>query len=148
MENGGREAMLSELLNYDISGCNLQDVPKTDALFEQKLHSMNSIAKFWFERLMDGMLHPEHGYWKEMIEIPVLHKAYEEFARSVGDRYPASSSGFGKQLKKLVPWTVRTRATTGNERPWCRQFPKLEECREHFENLVCAPINWDEEVSE
>jgi hypothetical protein len=36
MNNGGREALLHELLHFDLSGINLRSVPKTTALFEQK----------------------------------------------------------------------------------------------------------------
>ena len=40
MENGGREAMLHELLEYDYSDINLREPPATEALLDQKLLSL------------------------------------------------------------------------------------------------------------
>jgi len=54
MNNGGREAMLYDLLKLDISDVNLRDAPKTEALFEQKISSMNTVQKFWYSRLYEG----------------------------------------------------------------------------------------------
>ena len=50
MDQGGREAMLYDLLERKIT-VNLRKVPKTAALFDQVVNSMTTVQKFWFERL-------------------------------------------------------------------------------------------------
>ena len=54
MDNGGREAMLYDLLKSDNSDVDLRKAPKTKALFEQKLQSMTPVQQFWYERLREG----------------------------------------------------------------------------------------------
>ena len=52
MNNGGREALLYHLLNFDLSKVNLREIPKTAALLDQKLSSLDA----------------EHGWWLDMLE--------------------------------------------------------------------------------
>jgi len=54
LDNGGREALLHYLLNYDLNGRNLRVFPQTPALMEQKVFSMTPIQKFWFGKLETG----------------------------------------------------------------------------------------------
>ena len=37
LQNGGREAFLYDLLNYDLGGVDLRNPPKSDALLSQKI---------------------------------------------------------------------------------------------------------------
>ncbi len=57
MANGGREAFLADLLAYDLDAPgapNVRIIPKTAALLEQKLRSLDPVTSWWFERLCDG----------------------------------------------------------------------------------------------
>ncbi|MGQ0444731.1 MAG: primase-helicase family protein [Beijerinckiaceae bacterium] len=54
MDNGGREALLADLLALDLDAPgspNLRVIPKTAALLEQKLRSLDAVSSWWFERL-------------------------------------------------------------------------------------------------
>ena len=63
MENGGLEALLYFLQHYDYSDINLRVFPKTKALLDQKLRSLDLVDKFWYEQLYDGILDKEHESW-------------------------------------------------------------------------------------
>jgi hypothetical protein len=60
MENGGTEAMLYDLLKVDLSKVNLRKIPQTQALMNQIEQSMDTIEKFWFEKLQSGAWRVQH----------------------------------------------------------------------------------------
>ena len=51
MANGGWEALMYYLVNYDLEGFNLRSIPHTDALVEQKIFSLDIFEKRWLEWL-------------------------------------------------------------------------------------------------
>lgn len=54
MDNGGREAFLHYLMNYDLSAFEVRNFPRTAALQDQKIMSMSPEQQWWFEKLVDG----------------------------------------------------------------------------------------------
>ena len=56
MDNGGREALLQYLLDFDISIVNLREIPKTIALIEQIIEAMSPEQAWWFDTLKNGRL--------------------------------------------------------------------------------------------
>jgi len=155
MNNGGREAMLHELLEVDLDCVNLKKIPSTEALFDQKVRTMPTAEKFWLERLQKGTLIDEHNEWEFFIIIDKLHKAYMDFADNCGDRYKLIAHQFGKKLRILCPefpgdrGMRRQRLTLSDgKRPWAYTFPSLEDCRRKFEELVKSEINWDEDMDD
>jgi hypothetical protein len=54
MNNGGREALLHHLLNFDLSKVNLRAIPKTGALLEQKIASLSPEAGWLLDLLNRG----------------------------------------------------------------------------------------------
>lgn len=103
MENGGREALLHYLLDYDLSGVNLRQFPQTEALLEQKLHTMGSVEKFWYECLMEGRIFIQDGRWNSWVIRHALHDAYVQHAKMTGERRRSTETKLGKGLHKLVP---------------------------------------------
>ena len=63
-EEGGREAMLYDLLNLDLTGFNPTKVPKTKALFDQKLRSMEPTESWVYTRLCMG-----GGFYLPIMEL-------------------------------------------------------------------------------
>jgi DNA primase len=51
MENGGYEAMMHDLLQWDCSAVNLRDVPQTEGLIRQKMETMGPVMEFWHNLL-------------------------------------------------------------------------------------------------
>ena len=58
MNNGGREALMHHLLNFDLSQVNLRSIPKTAALLDQQIESLTPEQAWWLDTLMSGELPP------------------------------------------------------------------------------------------
>jgi len=144
MQNGGREAMLYELQQLDISKINLRVFPRTEALMDQIEHSMSTVQKFWYERLCRGYLVSPQSEWGGQVEISNLYNQYLGFAEQVNDRHPLTDSLFGKELKNLCPEIVRRKPTLDSgRRGYVYRYPDLATCRKQFEKLVKMEIDWD-----
>lgn len=146
MDNGGREAMLYDLLRMDTTKANLRQAPKTQALLEQIEATMDSAGKFWFECLESGHLGNAVGEFGGFVATKSLHAVYTEFARNLNDRHPLVSSPFIKQLNKFWPQGVSPcREMVHGKRQSGYKVPTLKECRRTFEQRVQIEINWGEE---
>jgi hypothetical protein len=130
MENGGREAMLFDLLDYDLSGVDLGDIPKTAARLEQQLRSADPIEQWWYHRLVEGYIifhapqyqslntGPDTGakdpivfghLWPEKAPSDALHQEYRRYCQESGIRHPDSPTSFGMKFKKLCPSAKKIR---------------------------------------
>ena len=144
MNNGGREAMLYDLLEYDLDGIDLGKFPHTQARLDQIIASMSSVQKFWLDKLHGGVLkkYPDDEEW-ENIETTDLYDQYTDQAKSMGDRYPLSAIQFGKELSNICPGKERKRLKTPYGREWTYVFPDLETCRKAFEAFIGQEIDWE-----
>lgn len=142
MNNGGREALLHELLNLDISNINLREFPQTEALFDQKIATMTTHEKFWFECLKRGSIQPDGTYWEDFIKTRELYNLYLGFCEQMGDRYPKTDSQLSKKLRELCPGVMQTRPRSDESRGRGYQFPGLVECRDQMEKILKYPVDW------
>jgi len=145
MDNGGREALLHYLLNYDLSDIDLGVFPMTIALFENKLHSMPPFQKFWFRKLEAGAQLNNEDHWIEGI-VPV-EQFQNEFFEFIGFKKTyEDKTSIGIELRKLVPWIYRKQPTgPDGVRYYAYQFPPLKECRKFWEERIRMKIEWPEE---
>jgi hypothetical protein len=148
MDQGGREAMLYDLLEMDISGVDLRTIPRTGALLDQISYTMSTAHKFWFERLRAGTLLDHHREWEVYIITEALHQAYLEFADACGERYRLINSQFSKELRRLCPDMKRKHLTINAKQTWVLTVPDLETCRQQFEKIVKVKVNWEGDVDE
>ena len=147
MNNGGREAMLHDLLQYDYSEVDLRRFPRTEALMDQAVNSMSPVEKFWYDRLREGTLSKEDDQWNGHVPTEDLYREYIEYAKQIGSRFLLSDSQFGKEIQRLCPQKEKRRPKSehpnyGNGRKWHYFFPALEQCREAFEKLVNIQVQW------
>ena len=70
MNNGGREALLHYLLNFDLSQVNLRSIPKTAALLDQQIESLTPEQAWWLDTLMSGVLPPRSPGVNELRHLP------------------------------------------------------------------------------
>ncbi|MCE5262644.1 MAG: DUF5906 domain-containing protein [Deltaproteobacteria bacterium] len=149
MDNGGREAMLYDLLHHDISNVNLRKFPRSEALLDQIIHSMPTVKKFWYELLREGRITTtvdrlkqySTETWPNYIITANLYDLYCEFATRIGDRYKLIDTQFGKQIREICSGIVRKK----KDHDWCLYFPTLLECRRNFEKLVNIKVEWGSE---
>jgi hypothetical protein len=139
MDTGGREAMLKYLLEFDLDGFDLRTFPRTKALMDQILNSMNSVGKFWYDRLKDGRLREEDDDWKGSVEFKDFYENFLTYAGKIGDKYRATESQLGKEIRDICPAVIRRRI----KKAYHLIFPSLEECRKLFEARVNIKIDWE-----
>lgn len=161
LANGGREALLADLLSValDADGApNLRVIPKTKALLEQKVRSLDPITAWWLGRLIDGSQTHRAASWRHKVPNQTLFNDYLRTVEKLGVRRRAAETEFGIQLRRLVPGAESVRSTedvevydeqtftttTVTKRVWCLQFPSLDECRDAFEAALKQEFPWGE----
>jgi hypothetical protein len=80
MDNGGREALLYYLLNFDLSKVNLREILTTSALLDQKIASLQPEHAWWFDLLQRGQL-PGASEQANVCARDALFDDYVEHAR-------------------------------------------------------------------
>jgi hypothetical protein len=143
LSNGGKAAMLHDLLEHQIDESALRHPPSTAGKQEVMLHSLRPIERWWYEKLMNGVLLSLAAQMKEsaggrldntdvpVIEWPMvipkdtLHDDYLGFLdklRETRERRAAETE-LGIFLRKFA----NARSLRGK---W--EIDSLEECRDHW----------------
>lgn len=153
MKSGGLSNLLHELLARDISAFDHRTVPQTDALQDQKIHSLAAHEEFWFRRLSDGNLRPMHVEWSAPVQKNALIEDYLTYVQRLGAGKRASATVFSRAIERWCPGleafqaNLRGRDDNGDPRIgrdlfW--KFPPLETCREAFGRHCGGPFKWPE----
>jgi len=143
MNNGGREALLYHLLNFDLSSINLREIPKTSALLDQKVASFSIEQDWWYDVLHRGEL-PKLENGCECLKLE-LHASYLRRVEKVGRRGSprATQTTLGMFLRRVVGPGLDTQARD-NQRRYMYRFPPLKQCRDHFAKLTQSEIEWED----
>lgn len=148
MKNGGREAMLYDLMHEDLSGFNVRQIPATAALQDQKLQSMTAVEKWWLEKLTDGrLLFNDESWTTEVVKEDLVSDYYVSSQRNL------SAQELRHQLVKLLPDGFPKDGKRPNRkgirvRTWT--LPNLGACRTTFDKHFRTKHPWpvDAEVSD
>jgi Family of unknown function (DUF5906) len=150
MENGGREALLYHLLNFDLDRVNLREVPRTAALLEQQIASLTPERAWWLDILQRGKL--PFGSEAGTCPSTTLFESYSRHAQRHGSRRRSIETQLGMLLAKLVPdlrrrYHQRYRVITPRGDHERREgtiyvFPPLPRCRQIFEDLLQQRMRW------
>jgi hypothetical protein len=159
MDSGGYEALLHVLLTRDITNFNVRDVPKTEALQEQKLLSLESMEQWWYTKLQHGLILEEHGKWEqEVLKQSLIHDFTEEM-RQWNVQRRGNAVQLGRFLAHIVPGLetrqiVKALKTHVGDGIWVDEEPKrhyhyclptLEVCRKAWEDKY-GPQQWPEPI--
>ena len=160
MNNGGREAMLYDLLRADYSAIDLRQFPCTEGLLEQKIRSMGTVESFWHEILAQGRfivadedlkpLESVEYEWSESVVKTNLHNGFLRFCQNHKKTFPSTSSVFFRELKKLDPELRDTRSSCSEGRVRRLIVGDLQGCRSRWQETLGVSINWedDDQVAE
>ena len=150
MENGGVQALLHFLLERDISNVDIRKVPKTDALLEQKMRTLDPIENWLLDILQEGSLsYEEHGFvkdlgWPDEISKDQLYRCFK--AQAVGTVKHVAKSSFCMKLKKLIPAIGEVRRKMANgTRQRMFDLPSLDQCRAAFQDSLGQTIDWEDD---
>ena len=152
MNNGGREALLDYLLNFDLSQINLRKIPQTDALLEQIIESASPEHAWWFYTLQRGEL-PWGSSEDNTCPKWTLFQRYLQHANLQGARRRAVEVKIGMFLKKHVGTALKTEKKDYSiprrdhevtvQDGYVYIFPPLKECRKKFAEVMKQDIKWD-----
>ena len=145
LEGGGYEALLDDLLNFDIDSVNLRVIPKTDALLYQKERSLDPIASWWLDCLMAGSTLRVADTWEQLVRCTALFDDFIASAERIGVGRKAQETIFGRDLKRLVPGLDKRRLTIGTVRAWHYKIPPLSDCRGAWDAIMQQPGDWPSE---
>jgi hypothetical protein len=162
LDDGGLTHLLGALLRFDLATVNLREIPRTEALLDQKVHTLDSVASWWLARLRAGAPTSCSTEWADVVPVDALFNDYILVCEKIGIRRKRDETVFGKELRELMPESVdgppglrRARLTEvendvagKTRRVWKYILPTLSEAREHFERYVGQPYEWPEEKSE
>jgi hypothetical protein len=107
MENGGLAAMIHELQNREIGEFNVRAVPYSDALEEQKMHSLDNLDKWLLEVLERGYVYRSRfglaafDQWYEFAATDLLERSYQQWAGDNRIGRLASRVQLGIRLSKI-----------------------------------------------
>lgn len=160
MANGGLEALLFTLMNYDLSEFDVRTVPKTEALQDQKLHSLDPLEEWWYQKLYKGLLLEEHMHWTGEVPSSDLVRSYVEYTKSFNIVRRGNETAIGRFFRKICPkgYPRRERKmvtmsvdrgdgfgpTTMQKRIYHHMFPTLLECRDMWV-ATFGPVDWPPE---
>lgn len=155
--DGGLEAMLYDLLLRPIGSWAPRDnVPATKALVEQKVMTMDDVERWWYNKLLEGMLPNARGQWhlEQVTAIKEhLRSDYLDFAKEQRVYRPADPVAFGMRLNKLLSGemvntqvkpddTDYTVKVDRNGRASASKLPPLARCRELMELRFGSTVVW------
>lgn len=160
MANGGREGLLYDLLNLDITEYDVRKVPQTDALTEQKRRSMDIVEEWWYRCLKNGRILRYEDNWKS--SVPTAH-LYEEFKKyleqwNIFSRH-MNETIFGRELAKCTTMRkIQKRMNIEEQDPnggsyhtqkrvYVYEFPDLEDCRAEWDRKYFKE-DWSMQVQE
>ena len=175
LDNGGYEAMLHDLLNYDLTFYNPRKPPITEGLQTQRKLSLPLPEEWWRECLHRGYvfrsklgLDDFFMQWHPIMSTDVLFDSYETFARARNERHPMSREIFGKFMSRMGAKATRRRNVVvgehivdvdknpygdtqrkakliTNERPHVFSVGTLDQAREAFGRITRLETEWPTE---
>ena len=139
LTDGGYEALLYYLLNYDYNPNIVRTIPKTDGLLEQKMASMSFELKWWMECLEEGRLRGDN--WPAALLKDDFHKAYLDWCDNLNIHRRCD--------KRQLCAALRERSGVSlEEGRWAAGYtyklPPLDEARAKFEEAIGHPMKWSQ----
>ena len=147
-ERGGNRVLLAFLRHFDLSHADINVVPKTAALLDQKHASLEPFEQWWLDCLMSGRIVGSDfgGEWPDKIETDRFRSAFRRYAteRNVRARIPGDIS-LGRLLKRIAPGIRKGRERQGQDLLYVYFVPSLTECREAWGKFIGheSTIEWE-----
>lgn len=166
---GGYEAMLHDLMAYDLSRFNVRAVPNTIGLEEQKKLSLQIPQQWWLDVLHRGYVWKSKlgldyfGEWHDTESTDLLFDSYIEYANARRDLRPMDREQFGKFMVEMKAAPTRRRNLVVGERlsdvrqaelirkpglSYGYRLGTLEVARAGFILATRLPVDWEGGVTD
>jgi len=150
MENGGYAYFLKYLMEYDISGVDLNTAPVTQGLMDQKHASLEPEKEWWFECLRANELLGDTFDGPMPHAIPT-NRRYEAFLtwarkRNIRSRIPGKQK-FNEVMRVISPsQTEPVKMTPEHSGDATRSFKNegIERLRLDWETYIGGSMNWSD----
>jgi len=157
LDSGGLENLLHFLMTLDLSDYEVRRVPQTQALQEQKIHSMEPEVQWLFEKVWEGRILRTDQAWPEKVVKDEFYDNYIVELRQTGRNYLLSRTAFGKFLSRTFPkgWpeskqemcdisitTAEGWSQTVKRRTYVYYLPPLTTLRDHWDRNMGGPYDW------
>jgi hypothetical protein len=154
MSDGGREALLHHLLNFDLATVDLRTIPKTEALLEQIIETATPEQAWWLDTLKQGKL-PWGIAETNTCPKKTLFRRYVQHADLQGVRRRAIEVKIGIFLTRYVGPGLKSDQKKRysiyhrnghrlNETGWIYTFPSLADCRQRFAQEIQQDLVWED----
>jgi hypothetical protein len=154
LNQGGRAAMLHELLQYDGSAINLRAAPHTEALRHQKVLSLSPNERWLFDKLMAGRWLPEHDEYEPFVAKDALHEDYVRTLQKAGVERRSTETELGMFMTRMLgtgmdDHAIKTgRKTVAGRRQRGWTMPNLSDLRAAFDRATRSQHPWPPETPE
>lgn len=139
-----QSAFLYAMLDRDITGFHTGDIPESEALKDQRLHSLDSAGKWMVDSISAGGFEAKGDRgevyiekWKEEIKAKTLFDSFIFWCdtQKVGEYGRMTRQGFGRRLNK---WGFSGRKSDGNIVRHIMTLDKAKEAVESVESITIA----------
>jgi len=152
-------ALIYYLQRKDLTKFNVRAKPNTNEHLEQKLKSLQGVARYWFEALAAGSLCRTHqfdflfdeNWWSVSTFVPsaILAQRYIEFNRNAERHQTVQIADVTKTIRELCPSARVSRQVSKPTGAFKKRqlrgllLPCLDDARLDFERVIGGKIDWD-----
>jgi len=161
LNNGGYEALLHYLMNYDVTQVDLREPPNTEALQEQKQLNLSPEEAWWYDKLHEGKVLNRHEEWELIIAKTELLADLIDFVKTFAGNYMnrCSMNRLTRFMKRVLPAGYPEIKTIGQSpmpgkggqtglnfctKPRCFVIPSLCECRKSWDHVSGFKTVWQD----
>lgn len=148
MEGGGYRLLLRFLLDFDLTGLDFNDAPKTEALLDQKHATLDPFQQWWLDCLTEGrVLSGDFDTaWPNQVECERFRGAFRRYVkeRNIRSRIPEDKA-IGKTLKRIAGGLVApSKARSGDGFVNVYKLPSLGDARGAWDRYIGHSVEWPE----
>lgn len=153
MDNGGRAALMHDLMAVNLTGFAPRNKPASPFGADMKIRSADSPTRWLYDVLNANAWAggaPLFAQAGTPTEVPKesVYADYQQWARAAADRHPVGRDQFFKAVRTLLGSTmteVRPAAAQGQSRPRKLVFSSSAACRNAFEHATgtLGTLPWD-----
>lgn len=148
LADGGKAAILEELLQVDLEGFEVADYPDTQALVDQQIEGMEPLEAFFFGQLRAGELCNTQAWYR--VARGDLYKWYSGFCHNI-DATPEKPETVGRALKRWGAKAKRVQIAREDGKGYVNgyEFEDIAECQALFTDDLGWPeyaFDWNDDL--
>jgi hypothetical protein len=147
MEQNGYALLLRYLLDFDLTGIDINAAPSTKGLMDQKISSLDPFHQWWLDCLTEGRLvGSDFGTeWPQEVGKERFRNAFRRYVkeRQIRGRLPEDRT-LGRLLSACLPsLDAKRKKREGDERINIYKLPNLDQSRHEWSTFIGHSTDWD-----